>query len=591
MTECRPYKATQQVFDGILQVRTIRSKNPMGFGGCIFGGYEVDMSGKIKDPTTFVVVKARTSQLPTQDSVERGEHWHVVGRAQQMLREQDGYQMKELVVDPTSVLKVRESGEAIIFAIAVNKRFKGIGEVKARALWNRFGEELYDILDRGDVGALTKQLSDSEATLLAEEWKDHVPSQIFAFLQKFGIAVSLSQKVVSAYGKNAERLLREDPYRLLSFSASWKQVDALAQNKFGLQPHDPLRLRGSLEESLYSLLGRHHTAATKDMLEGQVQALLSIKNNEAETERLVEMAFADNASNGSYILAEDELYHSVGPYRMEKEIAGRINGMIADNPVQIQSLFMASLTKDKVNEMITGFEEQEQRRSHKAIKLYPDQLESVHKCISNRFSVVTGGAGVGKTTVLKCLHHVLSETGHSTCQMALSGRAAKRMQDATGKTAYTIAKYIKRASQIKATFGNDVCFIIDESSMLDLQTTYKLFESMPNNMRLVLVGDPHQLPPIGAGVIFQVLAEMDRVPKTELTQNLRQDASTGIPYVADGVRHGHLPALPYNSTSGVKFIDCKRTDILEKALSFISKHRMKRKSFAPRKKCSQDWQP
>ncbi|MBK1710969.1 helicase HerA-like domain-containing protein, partial [Marichromatium gracile] len=173
------------------------------------------------------------------------------------------------------------------------------------------------------------------------------------------------------------------------------------------------------------------------------------------------------------------------------------------------------LFKVDVSDVISRFEEKE--RAHlglPAFGLNQAQRDAVATSFSNRFSVITGGAGVGKTTVLKALYKALDTTGRPRFQMALSGRATARMIEATGEEARTIAGFLRKVGDKE--MGLAPIIVIDEASMLDLVTFYRLVQKLPSESQIILVGDPYQLPPIGAGLILHVLCDMAAVPITEL---------------------------------------------------------------------------
>jgi exodeoxyribonuclease V alpha subunit len=205
-----------------------------------------------------------------------------------------------------------------------------------------------------------------------------------------------------------------------------------------------------------------------------------------------------------------------------------------------------------VNEKISAFE-----ASH-GIRLNDEQKEAVLLATSKSLSVLTGGAGVGKTTVLKIVIDIIEEVGGAVYQMALSGRAAQRMREATNHEAMTIAGFISNVQKGRLHLKRDSLFIIDEASMLDLPIMHRIVRNLPDGVRLLMVGDPYQLPPISFGLVFHRVAVSNTIPLVELTQIHRQAESSGIPSVALAVRRGIVPQLEaFNGHgSGVTFIDC-----------------------------------
>ena len=187
-------------------------------------------------------------------------------------------------------------------------------------------------------------------------------------------------------------------------------------------------------------------------------------------------------------------------------------------------------------------------------------------------SVLTGGAGTGKTTVLQVIHDIAEQIGVPVLQMALSGRAAQRLRGATGREASTIAAFLHAAARRLVDPASEPLIIIDESSMLDLPLTYSLVRALPARARLLLVGDPYQLPPIGFGLIFHVLAASPSVPRVELAEIHRQARSSGIPQIAHEVRHGVAPRLPgfAGCACGVNFIDAADGGIMDNLVRVLT---------------------
>jgi exodeoxyribonuclease V alpha subunit len=559
---------TEHVFDGRIRVGSIRSKNPHGFGGCIFSGFEVDARGEIVDAKTIVVVKTPGYLLPSVDAVERGETWHVTGSASLHTRTCANFLVTEVEVGAKALHKIRETGELIIYALANNPAFERIGTVTARKIWNAFGEELYAILDAGDATPLAPILGANVAAGLVEAWAKHVSSQTYSFLQSCKIPMRLAQRIVEFYGNDAQKAVTEDGYRLLSFSASWKVVDALATTRLGVGLEDPRRMHAAVEEGLYRLLDRHgHTAVPVQLVIDQLRLLLGGENAAQETNRLVRKCLADTKGNGAYIV-ENGLYWSAGAYAMEECVAEAIAEMIMVGD-RAPNLFMSMLTDGKLNELIDAYETQERAKAGTSFKLTERQRQAVVNCARHRFTVVTGGAGTGKTTVLKCLYYIVTAAGYGISQMALSGRAAKRMQEATGLPAQTIAGYLNSTHQYG---GQDEShyLVIDEASMLDLATTYRILWSMPEDARVVLVGDPYQLPPIMPGLIFHILTDLPGIPLVELVEVKRQEDETGIPAAANSVRYGAVPIFGVEgSGKGAIFIPCADEAIHAKTLELF----------------------
>lgn len=196
--------------------------------------------------------------------------------------------------------------------------------------------------------------------------------------------------------------------------------------------------------------------------------------------------------------------------------------------------------------------------------LTEEQRAAVRMVMSGRLSILTGGAGVGKTTCLRAVNAIARRFGYDVHQIALAGRAAQRMSDATGDSARTIASWLAEASCGRLATGGRSLVVVDEASMLDLPTMYRLLWHLHEDARLLLVGDVSQLPPIGYGLVLHRLVQSRVIPKVELTRVLRAVESTGIPIVSRAIRDGVVPPLlPYrDGHPGCSFIPCAPREIV-----------------------------
>jgi exodeoxyribonuclease V alpha subunit len=532
----------------------MRSDNPLGFGGVIFFGHHVNERGeKLTREGVQVHVPYK---LLTGFKPEPYQFWEVKGTATEVTEKRGPYDVTEIKVVPTELAMTACSGKVIRDILVNSDRFRGLGEDKATKLWIAFRDKLYDILDEGNVAELQKVLSRDMAVRLVDAWSHYANGRFISYLQKYGFPATLARKFLDRHGKMAKEMLEDDPYRLLSYEGNWKKVDHLATKIFGLAPDNPIRLSGAVEEALYSITRRQDTAATPEKIREKLRRLLFVNRNSAETRRLMDAAMSLGKTNGSYLVTPEGLYQTIGPYIMEATVANRIAGFVSENDPQL-SLLLAGTTVARIDAMIDEYE------AESDVTLTQEQRAAVQMGVTERFSVITGGAGTGKTTVLKALYYVLAKVGYGVVQMALAGKAAKRMREATGKESHTIAGFLNKADKIISERSTHTYYVIDEASMLDLKTTYRIFQTLPDYVRIVLVGDPYQLPPIGAGLVFQKLVVTPSVPKVSLTEVKRQDGSTGIPSFAAAIRKGKWPT---EGVPGVRIEQCDSVKIMSKVL-------------------------
>jgi exodeoxyribonuclease V alpha subunit len=504
--------------------------------------------------------------------IQEWDFWHVAGPATERIIQQDKYTRKELYIEATEMYMVQPNGDLLLKYLTESPKFRGtgVGQEKFRNLWSLYGQNLITILDAGHSEKLIgyRLLTNKTAAKLMNVWQEHVPVRFIAFLQCNRFPVKLGACVVNFYGQESESKMNDDLYRLLSFGAKWKDVDALAQRVFGVMPDDERRLAGAVEAILTQKFKGKHTATPADTVKKDLAKYLKVDGDKERTAQLVNRALEVGNSNGAFVKTQDgKLYHRLGTLLMEKLVADRIATMIRE-PDNSPSIFMAGLNPTRVEELISHYEKMERKEQGKETsELNEEQRMAVNVSLMNRFTVVTGGAGTGKTTVLKCLYAALDALGYSVIQMAQSGKAAKRISEATGHKAFTIAGFLQKAKDLLKEHGKFTYLVIDEASMLDLQTTFCIFSRIPDHIRIVLAGDPHQLPPIGSGLVFQTLIGMPGVPQVELKVVKRQENSTGIPQFAFEIRN-HRWSTP--DCSGVRFIDSSNLDIKAKMLELFA---------------------
>jgi exodeoxyribonuclease V alpha subunit len=206
------------------------------------------------------------------------------------------------------------------------------------------------------------------------------------------------------------------------------------------------------------------------------------------------------------------------------------------------------------------------------IVLNERQRAAVHLAVTAPVACITGGAGVGKTTALGAVCALADAMGASFYLLALSGRAARRIQEASGRPARTIASWIHAVDAGVIPLNTEPIVVVDESSMLDLPTTYRLLRRLQPGCRLLLLGDPGQLPPIGFGLVFHAMVRQTAIPQVELTEIMRQADATGIPRVAVDIREGRIPSLGayHGLGSGVSFIECAGEEIVDVVMDVVN---------------------
>lgn len=524
---------------------TVSTVHPGPGGGAILTGQ--DNSGR------WVRAKANYDCMPIAPIT--GQVWALTGEFRNDL-------IHGLQFHVSSCKQIEPTGELLYKYLRRHPAFRGIGlgDAKIARLYHTFGDELKELLERGDTVSLSEVLTDALANKLVAVWRANAQeSSVIAFLSQHRIDVRLAQKIIRYWSAETVKKLCENPYRLLIL-IPWEIADRIARN-IGIDPVEPIRLVAATETYAYRRLDKRKATLTEESdLQNGIRRLLGRVDGEI-ARKAIELGIEEKAIVGNPASG----YQPVGCALMEAQIANRFNVMLADSRCGQIDLFSASGDNTLVDTQICIFERSE------GLSLNAEQRRAVHMAATSPLSVLKGGAGVGKTTVLKVIHQVVGAMNATAFQMALAGRAAQRMREATGQEAYTIVGFLNRLHHGNLSLRPGDLVVIDESSMLDLLLTYRFAKALPKGVRLLLVGDPYQLPPIGPGLIFHVLANSPAVPATELIQVHRQAESTGIPQVAQQVREGIVPNLPtYEGLGcGVSFIDCSQGAIANTLIDVV----------------------
>jgi exodeoxyribonuclease V alpha subunit len=405
----------------------------------------------------------------------------------------------------------------------------GIGPVFARRLVAHFGDGLIDILDNhprrlrevDGIGA-------TRAARITKSWREgRAQRDALIFLQGLGLAQGVAGRVLRRYKEHTVKKVRENPYRLAVDirGVGFLTADRLAAS-LGIAPDSPHRLRAGLLHSLITAQDDGHCFLPLGVLLSKAEELLSRPAAEVRprlTELILERAVVQEQSAGG-----DAIYL----YEMQGQEVVAADGLVA--------LLEGQLPGTSGPNAPLVFQEGD-------IKLAAAQEAAVHTTLANRVSVITGGPGTGKTTIIKAVLAQLRLGGQSVKLCAPTGRAAKRMEEATGCPATTIHRLLEFSPR-EGRFVRDAskplradALIVDEASMVDLALFSCLVDALQEGTRLVLVGDVDQLPSVGAGRVLQDIIESGVVPVARLDVVFRQDETGGIVRNAHGLLRGQVP--------------------------------------------------
>ncbi|MBL7003013.1 MAG: AAA family ATPase [Gammaproteobacteria bacterium] len=445
----------------------------------------------------------------------------------------------EAQIKAVKIVERKPKGRSFIQYITSSDMFPNIGEKTAKKLYDHFDSEIFKILDDKDIELLktVKGIPLEKLLTLIDGWHEDNNGKVVEWLDAYSLPISIGFKLIKAYQQKAIEKIESDPYRLISFT-SWKKVDSLARNNFKVESNDPRRLHAAVTETLFNqYINEGNTAVASEMLVTSLSKLI----DENDAPEALTHVYID----GGFRRIGENLFQSRGAYIQEEYLAS----VIARRSVRQTEVPFAN-----INQSIDRWESNN-------YKLTQEQHQAVELALTTNISVITGGAGVGKTSVLEAINYVITNTGGKAIQMALAGRAAKRLKETTGQDAMVIASFLHHFDEDKLKGVSHI--IIDECSMVDLYSFVRIFRKLEFSHKVVLVGDSAQLPPVGAGKVFHYLCETSIAPLTKLTKVWRQDETTGIPMVSQSIRKGEWKRLRgyAGKKKGVSFVHADKKNV------------------------------
>ena len=403
---------------------------------------------------------------------------------------------------------------------------KGIGPRFARAIVQRFGTETIDIIET-EIERLYEvpNIGRKRVAKIRESWeKQKDIKNVMLFLQGYGVSTAYAAKIYREYGKESIDKVRENPYRLADdiWGIGFKTADGIAA-KMGYEKEDPRRCRSGILYTLGQLSDEGHVYAGEEQLVKTAGQLLEAGET-AIRDTLAGMLQAEDLILDKDAIYLPPFYHAeCGTSRRLRDLAESTGRSLFDG------LFdPSSLTAE------TGIEYDEV------------QLAAIRQAVTSKVMVLTGGPGTGKTTTTQGIIAALKKAGLRVLLAAPTGRAAKRMSEATGMEAKTIHRLLEYNPQdgYKRNDENPLegdALIVDECSMIDILLMNNLLKAVPVGMRLVFVGDIDQLPSVGAGNVLRDIIDSQRIPVVRLVRIFRQAQKSRIVMSAHAINQGKFP--------------------------------------------------
>ena len=418
---------------------------------------------------------------------------------------------------------------------------KGIGETFADRIVETFGEQTFEIIDQFSARLREVDgIGPERAKRIKDAWQAQKSVRdIMIFLQGHGIGSAHAAKIYKQYGENAIVLVQENPYRLAKdiTGIGFRTADGIAA-KLGIAKDSIHRLKAGVLHTLERAADDGHTCLPRELLIESAAELL-----EAEIAP-IENAI-DRLALSADVIVENDVVYLAGLCQCERGAANFILDLGAAD------LKLPTVDLIKAIDWV-----QEKTR----VQLAEAQQQAIKKALTSKLTVITGGPGVGKTTIVNSIVQILRAKNCRVLLAAPPGRAAKRMSEATGAAAQTIHRLLKYEPHEGGFSHNERrplkgdMIIIDETSMLDIPLAYHLLKAIPLTASVVFVGDVDQLPSVGPGNFLRDLIDSDRLPVVRLTEIFRQAKNSFIITIAHRINEGQTPVLDSPQESDFFFI-------------------------------------
>jgi len=411
---------------------------------------------------------------------------------------------------------------------------RGIGPVYAKRMVRRFGTDVFDIIEAEPERLREIEgIGPTRAARITAAWADQkVIREIMVFLHQHGVGTARAVRIFKTYGVDAVQVMSENPYRLARDirGVGFRTADMIAE-KLGIEKTAMIRVRAGISYALTEAMGEGHCGLPVSELLALAEKLLEVP--ETLIQSAMELELAEGTVTAGSVADTPCLFLS-GLYHAERAIAERLRHLAAG------ALPWPGIDADKALPWI---------ESRTGLTLAANQAQAIRLALRSKVLVITGGPGVGKTTIVNSILRILAAKAVRILLCASTGRAAKRMSEATGREARTIHRLLEfdpRAFAFKHDEDNPLdcdLLVIDESSMVDVLLMQSLLKAVPDTAALLIVGDIDQLPSVGPGQVLADIIGSGAVQVVRLTEVFRQAARSQIITSAHRINQGRIPDL------------------------------------------------
>jgi len=448
---------------------------------------------------------------------------------------------------------------------------KGVGPKTAKKIVTYFDKQTLDIFEE-DIERLTEVpgIAQKKLDMIRDAWTEHKAiREVMMFLQSHGISTLFAVRIYKEYGNAAIAMVTDDPYRLANdfYGIGFFSADKVALS-IGLAPDSQQRIMAGIKHVLAASRDFGHCYLTASQINTQVKELLKLALSDKLSALLKYMENEKFLMVRELILTagvREQCYYSKSLYFDELYVAKRISDM--GDPPKIEKI--------RVDRWISLY------CKAKNISLSDEQADAVKGIVSEKFSVLTGGPGCGKTTTTLVIVKLIEAMGATVLLAAPTGRAAQRMTDIIGKESKTIHRLLgwqggKFKKDEETPLKTDF-LIVDECSMLDINLTASLLKAVPKTAQVLFIGDSDQLPAVGAGNVLKDIIASQKVPCFKLTRIFRQAEESLIIQYAHQINKGEMPWItsPFKTPEAWQGkTDCLFLDADEASkeqINFISK--------------------